>query len=240
MKKSTAILLAFLIIISFSACTSKDEGGSVNFGDYVLPEETTDIQVSNKYNEDELVLSDTSWISCYALEYSYYDNKTGESKIAEGRSGNYYQSTDYATNIITYYTQADGYVLEYMLNRDTKTGTSAVVTNATMNDLYSGFSLLSSCDPYFPLYTNVTKVGQDFVANRPATRYKQTQTENGVITKIAYVWIDDQLGFASKCEQYNAQTEELELRWELLSFTQNVKDSDIMINIDNYVLSTES
>lgn len=240
MKKIIILSLTFLIIILFSACTSSDGGGSVNFGDYVLPEETTDMQISNKYNDDELVLSDTSWLNCYALEYSYYDNKTGESKIAEGRCGNYYQSTDYATNIITYYTQADGFILEYMLNRDSHTGTSTVVTNATMNDLYSGFSLLSSCDPYFPLYNNVTKVGKDFVAKRPVTRYKQTQTENGVVTKIAYVWIDDQLGFASKCEQYNAKTEELELRWELLSFTQNVKDSDIMINIDNYVLSTES
>ena len=238
MKKLTALFFAIIMIFTFASCTSEDGGGSVNFGDYVLPE--TDTEVSNKYNENELVSSDTDWLSCYALEYSYYDVKTGESRIAEGRCGNYFQSLDYATNTVTYYTQADGYILEYMLNTETKTGTAAVVTGSTMDSLYSGFSMLSTCDPYFPVYKNVTKVGQDFVANRSVTRYKQTQTEDGVVTKIAYVWIDDELGFASKCEQYDAKTEELQMRWELLSFTRNVTEDDIKINTDNYTLTTEN
>lgn len=238
MRKLSVLLFAIIIILTFASCTQQEDGGSVNFGDYVLPE--TDTEVSNKYGQDELVSSDTSWLDCYALEYSYYDTKTGESRIAEGRCENYFQSMDYATNTLTFYTQEDGYILEYVLNSETKTGTAAVVTDSTMENIYSGFSMLSTCDPYFPVYKNVTKVGQDFVANRSATRYKQTQTENGVITKIAYVWIDDELGFASKCEQYDAQTEELQMRWELLSFTRNVTEDDIKINLDNYTLATES
>lgn len=240
MKKFVVLLFSILIVLSFSSCSESEQSGSVNFGDYVLPDESTTEVISEKYDSNELVSSDTTWVDCYALEYSYYDTKTGESKIAEGKCGNYFQSLDYATNTITFYSQEDGYILQYMLDTQSKTGTAAVVTGSTMDNIYSGFSMLSTCDPYFPVYKNVTKVGQDFVANRSATRYKQVQKDNGVITKIAYVWIDDELGFASKCEQYDAQTEELQLRWELLSFTRNVTEDAIKVNIDNYQLTTEN
>ncbi|MBQ8210389.1 MAG: hypothetical protein IJZ35_07410 [Clostridia bacterium] len=231
MKKFSAIMLIMSIMLVFTAC-SEDKTGSVNFGDYNPEIESTTI-----YNNSDLLYSDTNWINAYALKYNYYDKSTGESIITEGKCGNYYQSHDSASNVISYYAQQEGYILQYFLNKDTKTGTVSVVTDGTMDDLYSGFSLISTCDPYFPVYKNVTKVGQDFVADRSATRYKQTQTENGIVTKIAYVWIDDELGFASKCEQYNALTEELEMRWELLDFTQNVKESDIMIDIDSYEIA---
>ncbi len=240
MKKIVVLLFSILILFSFASCSEQEQSGSVNFGEYVLPDETTTEAISEKYDSAELVSSDTTWIDCYALEYSYYDTKTGESKIAEGKCGNYFQSLDYATNTITFYSQEDGYILQYVLNTESKTGTAAVVTGSTMDNIYSGFAILSTCDPYFPVYKNVTKVGQDFIANRSATRYKQVQTENGVTTKIAYVWIDDELGFASKCEQYDAQTEELQMRWELLSFTQNVTEDGIKVNIDNYQLTTEN
>lgn len=240
MKKIVVLLFSILILFSFASCSEQEQSGSVNFGEYVLPDETTTEAISEKYDSAELVSSDTTWIDCYALEYSYYDTKTGESKIAEGKCGNYFQSLDYATNTITFYSQEDGYILQYVLNTESKTGTAAVVTGSTMDNIYSGFAILSTCDPYFPVYKNVAKVGQDFIANRSATRYKQVQTENGVTTKIAYVWIDDELGFASKCEQYDAQTEELQMRWELLSFTQNVTEDGIKVNIDNYQLTTEN
>ena len=231
MKKLIAIIMILLTLTAFSSCVKDDSQGSVNFGDYTPEADST------KIHYDNLLNSDTSWYNAYALKYSYYDKTSGESIITEGKCGNYYQSNDSATNIISYYAQQEGYILEYLLNKETKTGTVSIVTNTTMDNLYSGFALISTCDPYFPSYKNVTNVGQDFVANRSTTRYKQTQTENGVVTKIAYVWIDDELGIASKCEQYNAQTEELEMRWELLEFTKNVKEADVMIDIDSYKIS---
>ena len=241
MKKFISILSAFIIILTFASCDKQDNGGSVNVGDYVLPDEiTNEVTTASKYSSEEMISSDTSWLDCYALEYSYYDTKTGESKIAEGRYGNYFQSLDYATNTITFYSQEDGYILQYVLNNESKTGTAAVVTGSTIDNLYSGFSMLSTCDPYFPVYKNVTEVGKDFVANRSVTRYKQTQTENGAVTKIAYIWIDDELGFASKCEQYDAVTQELQMRWELLSFTLNATEDAVKVNIDNYKITTEN
>lgn len=237
MKKFLILgIVLIFIIITLSSCTA-DKPGSVDFGEYELTSETG---TTLSYDPSNVLDIDTSWQKAYALSYSYYDKKTGESIITEGKCGNYYQSLDGATNIINYLTQEDGYMMEYVLNQNTKTGTAAVKTEASMDTLYSGFSQLSTCDPYFPVYTNVTKVGDDFVTNRAAGRYKQQQTENGVVTKIAYVWIDDQYGFASKCELYDAQTEELQMRWELLNFTQNVTEDGVKINLDGYTLTTDS
>ena len=237
MKKiSVWALMLIIIMLTVSSCT-KDKPGGVDFGEYEL---TSEVQQTLSYDPSKVLDIDTSWQKAYALSYSYYDKKTGESIITEGKCGNYYQSLDGATNIINYLTQEDGYMMEYVLNQNTKTGTAAVKTEASIDTLYSGFSQLSTCDPYFPVYTNVTKVGDDFVGNRSAGRYRQQQTENGVVTKIAYVWIDDQYGFASKCELYDAQTQELQMRWELLSFTQNVNEDGVKINIDAYTLTTDS
>lgn len=234
-KRLAFVIFLLLLLLSFSACSGAGPSGSVNFGEYEISSEEIN---PSKYDMSQLLSADESWQTAYALSYSYYDNTIGESQIAEGRCGNYYQSLDYSTNIITYLTQENGYMMEYMLNTGTKTGTAAVVTDSTIDDTYTGFEMLSVCDPYFPVYTNVTKVGSDFVANRSATRYKQVQTEDGVTTKIAYIWIDDMYGFASKCELYDAVTEELQLRWELLSFTQNVSEESIMVDLDAYTLTT--
>lgn len=235
MKKIVLLMLIFATLICFASCKDNTDG-SVDFGDYILPSEA---DTSLSYDTSKILNADTSWQKAYALSYSYFDTETGESTITEGKCGKYYQSIDSATKIITFLSQEDGFMMQYMLDSYTKTGTAAVVTDSTVEDAYSGFVMLSVCDPYFPVYKNVTNVGADFVAERPATRYKQVETKNGVQTRIAYVWIDDEFGFASKCELYNAQTEELLMRWELLDFTQNVTEDGVKINIDAYNITTE-
>lgn len=235
MKKVIAIFMCLTALICFASCEKSPEG-NVDFGDYVIP---TEVDTSKPYDVSQLIEADTQWQDSYALSYVYYDKKTGESTITEGKCGNVYQSVDNATNITTYITQEDGYMLQYMLDGNSKTGTVAVVTDGNMESLHSGFMLISVCDPYFPVYKNVTKVGPDFVAQRSATRYKQVQTENGAETQIAYVWVDDMLGFASRCELYDAVTQELLMKWELLDFTQNVSEDGVRVNIDSYTITTE-
>lgn len=236
-KRFLALAFIFILFICSSACSEENPNGNVNFGDYVLPTEQEEPSLS--YDPSLILNADKSWQEAYVLSYSYFDKKTGQSTITEGKCGNYYQSIDSATNIITYLTQEDGYMLQYMLDSQKRSGTAAVVTDATIDSVYSGFVMLSVCDPYFPVYKNVKKVGSDFVGDRSATRYKQEETENGEITRIAYVWIDDTLGFASKCELYDAKTEELLMRWELLDFTQNVTEDRVQINLDSYNIVTE-
>lgn len=253
MKKITLLFLIFTTIVSLCACTTNNTtpDGSVNFGDYVIPtepgsyspENTTAAQsvpsTSVSYDSSQLIDSDVSWQNAYALSYSYFDQKTGVSTITEGKCGKYYQSIDDTSKIVTFLSQEDGYMLQYMLDSTAKTGTVTAVTNADIDSAYSGFLMISACDPYFPVYKNVTKVADDFVAQRSATRYKQVQTENGETTKIAYVWIDDELGFASKCELYDAKTQEVLMRWELLDFTTNVKEENVKVNIDAYNIVTQ-
>ena len=158
MKRFIASITCILMLMCFSSCDSKPEG-NVDFGDYVIPSEA---DTTSKYEESQLINADNSWQSAYALSYTYYDKKTGQSTIAEGRCGKYYQSLDYATNITTFMSQEDGYIIQYMLDSNTKKGTAAVVTDGSMDSLHSGFMLLSVCDPYFPVYTNVKKVGSDY------------------------------------------------------------------------------
>lgn len=238
MKKSfSALAFILILLICFASCDGNTPEGNVNFGDYVLPTEKE--EVSLNYDPSQVLDTDTSWQQAYVLSYSYFDKKTGQSTITEGKCGKYYQSIDSATNIVTYLTQEDGYMLQYMLDNQKRSGTVTVVTDATIDSVYSGFVMLSACDPYFPVYKNVTKVGSDFVGDRSATRYKQVETENGETTRIAYVWIDDTLKFASKCELYDAKTEELLMRWELLDFTQNVTEDRVQINTDAYDIVTE-
>ena len=235
MRKFSVFILCILMLVCFSSCDTGPEG-NVDFGDYVIP---TEIDTTSKYNESQLINADNSWQSAYALSYTYYDKKIGQSTIAEGRCGRYYQSLDYATNITTFMSQEDGYILQYMLDSNTKKGTATIVTEGAMDSLHSGFMMLSVCDPYFPVYKNVTKVGSDFVAQRSATRYKQVQVENGVETQIAYVWVDDMFGFASRCELYDAVSQELLMKWELQDFTQNVTEDGVKINVDSYTITTE-
>lgn len=250
-KRSYTLALILLLLLSFVAC-STDKQGNVNFGDYEIPSDYTNQnnvnienitgeqnKVTGTYNESDILSPDTSWQNAYALSYSYYDKKTGESVLTEGKCGKYYQISDSSSNITTFLVQEDAYMIQYMLDTVQKNGTSAIVTDGAIENSYSGFTLLSVCDPYFPVYKNVTKVGADFVGKRPATRFKQVETKDGSQTRIAYVWIDDEFHFASKCELYDAVTEELLMRWELKDFTTNITEAAVKINIDAYSITNE-
>ena len=238
MKRITLIFALILCaLMLFSSCEdNKTPQGNVNFGEYVIP---TELETTTKYDQSQLINADNSWQTAYALSYDYYDKKTGSSTITEGKYGNYYQSVDNATNIVTFLSQEDGYMIQYMLDNTKKTGTSTIITEGSIDSMHSGFMLLSVCDPYFPVYKNVTEVGSDFVAQRSTTRYKQVQTENGIETQIAYVWIDDMFGFASRCELYDAVTQELLMKWELTDFTQNVNENGVKLNLDLYDIVSE-
>ncbi len=236
-KKSSCLLLLLILLFTVTSCDS-DNSGSVDFGEYEISSEYYETTTLS-YDPTLILDIDDSWQSSYALAYTFYDTTNGYSEIAEGKCGNYYQSLDYESNIITFLSQEDGYIMEYVLSIDSKTGTAAIITDSTMDELYSGFALMSTCDPYLPVYTNVTRISEDFVADRSAVRYKQVQTEDGVDTKIAYIWIDDQYSFASKCELYDAQSQELLLRWELTEFTLNVTEESVKVDIDDYTLTTD-
>ena len=236
-KRFTALVLIFVILLSVTACKSDDntQGGSVNFGDYVIP---TEPDTTTAYDPANKIQTDFSWCEQYIASYSYYDKNSGEALLYEGRCGNYLQIWEKNSGIITYYEQADGYMLEYLLSSEQAVGTVTAIADESV-DTIAQFPALTVCKEDFPSYSNVTKVGTNFVGNRSATRYKQVESENGVEKRIAYVWIDDQYGFASKCECYNAETQELLTRWELLDFTTNVTEAAVKINVDDFIITSQ-
>jgi outer membrane lipoprotein-sorting protein len=240
-KKIISIFVSLILIaIIFSSC-GKDEVRTV----LTTAEETTEQQSLEESTIDiditKLLNVDDTWQDKYALSYSYYDSSSGESTIAEGKIGDYYQSMDYSSGTIVYLTQENGYMIEYMLNHSTKTGTAAVVTDSDVSSSSSGFVMLSTVDPLFPQYKNVVEVGTDYVCKRPAVRYRQTQSDSsGKADKIAYVWVDSQYGFASKCELYDAESRKLLMRWELKSFTRNVKENSVKIDLSKYKITDET
>lgn len=234
MKKLIYIILLLVFTLCLFGCDN-DSKGKVILPDVEITEEPS-IKAPS-YDTSKLLKPDYSWVNSYALSYEYYDNKNGYSEITEGKSENYLQIVDNSAGITTYYEQADGYVLEYILDNKAKTGTTSVQTAGTVKDMYSRFLEISTVDPKFPVYTNVTFIGSDFVAKRSATKYKQVEkAADGSEAKIAYAWIDDELAIATRYEQYDAKTQKLELRWELKSFSKNAKDENVKINLEQYDL----
>ncbi len=229
-NKVTSIILIFILLISITACTTQKTPGSVNFGDYEIP---TEPDTSYEYEPENKIDADFSWCDNYIVSYSYYDKSVGESLLYEGRYGNYLQILDKHSGIISYYVQEDAYMLQYLLSSNQQEGAVTVISDESV-DTVANFPALTVCKENFPSYKNVTKVGTNFVGNRSATRYKQEAKKDGVVTEIAYVWIDDEFGFASKCEHYDATTQELLKRWELLDFTTNVTEDAVKINLDSF------
>ena len=233
----TAIVLICLMLLTVTACTKQENtpSGSVNFGDYELP---TEVESTTKYDPAGKLKVDLAWCEKYIVSYSYYKADIGESMLVEGRCGNYLQIWDKTSGIMSYYEQADGYMLEYLLDVNNSVGSvSAVADNSV--DTIAHFPALTICKEDFPLRSNVTSVGTNFVANRSATRYKQVEAENGIEKRIAYLWIDDQYGFILKCEVYNAETQELITRLEVLDFTTNVTEDAVKMKLDDYIITSQ-
>lgn len=233
----TAIVLICLILLTVTACTKQENtpGGSVNFGEYELP---TEVEATTKYDPAGKLKVDLSWCEKYIVSYSYYKSDIGESMLVEGRCGNYLQIWDKTSGIMSYYEQEESYMLEYLLDVQNAVGTVSVVADNSV-DTIAHFPALTICKEDFPLRSNVTKVGTNFVADRSATRYKQVEAENGVEKRIAYLWIDDQYGFISKCEVYNAETQELITRLEVLDFTTNVTEDAVKMKLDDYTIASQ-
>ncbi len=226
-----AIALIIILLFSISACTVQETpGGNVNFGDYEIE---TELYLTEQYDPADRLNIDFSWCESYIVSYSKYDKGVGESILYEGRCGNYLQILDKHSGIITYYVQEDAYMLMYILSSNQQQGVVSVISDESV-DTIAQFPALTVCKENFPSRVNVTKVGSNFVGNRSATRYKQEERIDGVLKRIAYVWIDDEYGFASKCEVYDATTQELIKRWELLDFTTNVSEDAIKINLDSF------
>lgn len=222
------------------------------YDDYVSETATTADDSYDTVEEDstvddtvyENIAVDDSWRYCYALTYEFYDYSEGTSVISEYRTSSEYVTLDADSNMMTYVIPSTGYLLEYFLSQDDLQGTVTVITDYELDDLQSSFYLLSVVDIRYPSYSNVTEIGETTVNGRSAMEYCQVGTESTSSTEqmTAYVWVDTEYGFVSKCEYYNSSGTLL-MSWELTYFTvDEATVSSIIPQIDLtlYTISSES
>lgn len=235
MKKIIPIMVTLLIIAMLAASCGRGGNKNKDFGEYVIT--GTDREVSTGAAVPGAISPDYSWMRSYALKYTYFDG-TDVSEITEGKSANYYRAEDAASGSIVYIERKEGYMLEYMLNTSDRTGAATVVTDSSIADLHSGFMMLSAADTLFPSYANVTRLGEETVGGRPAVKYMQNgEPASGSAGRTAYVWLDSEYNFASKCELYDADTQKLTMSWELKSFVTDVPDDSVKIDLSEFTIT---
>lgn len=184
----------------------------------------------------EPVAQDASWMNNYSLQY-YYADTQGSSQITETRSGGYYSAVDATTGYTTFFAQGDGGVDEYILNIVSKTGTHKFSEGDSMDTLTSGWMQVSRLDEGFTSSKDVLYEGKETVAGREAGRYLQSIYVDGALTAYAFVWVDTQYGFASKCSVYTVSGS-LYSAWELTSFTSGtVTDEQAMTDLTPYTIA---
>lgn len=184
----------------------------------------------------EPVVQDGSWMSNYSLQY-YYADTQGSSQISETRAGGYYTAVDATTGYTTFFSQGDGGVDEYVLNVVSKTGTHKFSEGDSMDTLTSGWMQVSHLDEGFTTAQNVLYEGKETVAGREAGRYLQSIYVDDALTAYAFVWVDTQYGFASKCSVYTVSGS-LYSAWELTSFTAGtVTDEQAITDITQYTIA---
>ena len=249
MKKTLAVLLCALCAASLlTSCKNKDaEQGLEMYATTAkqtqvftdpAPIEYTTVPTSPPSVTDASALNvDTTWTDNYTLTYSFSQNGV-YSFLTERRCAGIYSVTDNATGISTYFIQNGKNIEQYVLDPQTKKGTYSEIENAELANLSTGFMKIAYLDPAFTTNPNVAYQTEEPVAGRAAKKYTQSSfTAAGLLTAYAFVWVDEEYGFASKCQVYNL-TGSVNTSWELQSLeVGTVTKETISFSVDGYDIS---
>lgn len=181
----------------------------------------------------------SSWQSNYTLTYTFTEN--GErSELTETRCDGLYSARDAASGAVSYFRQNGSDIDSYVLNPTAKTGTHRLLTGKSLADITTGFMKIAYIDPSFTTLSNVEYQGSESVAGRPAAKYIQSVYDGtGLLTAYAFVWIDSEYGFVSKCMVYNL-TGAVNTSWELLSLSVGGIDPvSAAVSTDGYTLTED-
>lgn len=241
--KICVALFTLISILALYACL--DRNSNPNIED--LESYNYSSSLNQTTEEPESLAISSEWQSNYKLTYRYMKD-TEESIITEYRGEDFFCSVDNETGIITYLQQADDDIKQYMLNPSTLVGSNIPLLNQNLSHLRSGFMKIATVNPYFISYNNVTFNAEDKVSERQAKKYIQKAYKENQLTSLAYVWIDDEYGFASKCEVFS-DSGTLIASWELLeievgnislaSIDENINLSQYSIEEDLLEITTE-
>lgn len=246
-KKRIAILCLLALALSLFSSCADDSAGS-------LSELDTTAKNTQVFTDDEEegttaptysggtgspILINESWLSNYTLSYTYEENGQS-SNLTEQRCEGIYTAKEETSGALTCFLQSGDDVEEYVLNPQTKTGTHSVLSDQSLASITPGFLKIARVDAAFPTLANVELQGEESVAGRPAKKYTQSAYNTaGLLTAYAFVWIDEEYGFASKCRVYNLSGS-VNVSWELKSLTVGgVTEESIGFSTDGYEITEQ-
>lgn len=248
MKRIFAAVLGCLIALTtLSACKRNRGLGDLN--DLATTEKHTQIftnapapgvTIPSPSEQSGITPADNSWKANYKLRYLITENNE-TSELVEQRCNGIYCVTDVASGAISYFTQQGPDISQYILNPAAKSGSHTLQEGKSLADITSGFMKIAYIDPAFTTYSNVEYQNDDLIAGRTAKKYTQSAySESGLLTAYAFVWIDAQYGFVSKCQVYN-MTGTANTSWELQELTVGgVTAESIGFSTDGYTIIAET
>ncbi len=248
MKKIISLVLIAASLLLMSSCG--DDGGLGELGELATTAKHTQVFTDGNEvgttaapvsNPTAAVTSvqNNSWTANYSLTYSI--NENGETSVLkEQRCDGIYCVTDTASGAISYFEQNGEDIDQYILNPSAKTGTHSLLENSSLADITTGFMKIAAVNPEFTTYSNVEYQGEETVAGRSAKKYTQSAySDAGLLTAYAFVWLDSEYGFASKCKVYNL-TGTVNTSWELTEFSVGGVSADgIGFSTDGYEITEE-
>ena len=230
-----AVILLISVFAAFAAC--KKEQPTPTYSDYTYRPETTSTSVEETETvQSEFYTVDTSWQRNFEVAYKYFDKSTSDQAvlIKETRSEKAFSAVYPETGNMVYY-KANGAAIDcYTVVPSEEQYVHTALTGKSISDLSSTYMKLTAVAADLPAYTNVLYMADETVAGRTCKKYIQRAYTDGKVTETVYIWIDALLGFAVKCEDYDAENV-MQTYWETISFsTGSVVDSSFGVDLSMY------
>lgn len=247
-KLSCALIPVLIMLLVLSSCADKRGLGDLNdlattvksTQIFTEPRETTtESRNPNLPQNNAQPVQNNSWAGNYALTYTYTENSVS-SEITEKRCDGVYCATDNASGTVSFFSQNGSNIEQYILNPAQKSGTHSVIKDNTLDNITTGFMKIAYIDPGFTSLSNVEYQNDDIVAGRGAKKYTQSAYSSaGLLTAYAFVWIDTEYGFISKCQVYSLSGT-VSTSWELKDLSVgSVTEEKIGFTTDGYEITEQ-
>lgn len=247
-KLAFSMVCIFIMSILLSSCSDKhglgelDELATTDKHTQVFTEkneEGTTSALSAPVNPGTQTVQNNEWTKNYTLNYVYSSDGV-TSSVTEKRCSGIYSAVDDESGTVSFFSQNKDDIDQYVLNPSQKSGTHSVVKNSSLDSITTGFMKIAYIDPSFASMSNVEFQNDDTVAGRGAKKYTQSAySTTGLLTAYAFVWIDNEYGFVSKCQVYSLSGN-VNTSWELKSFSVgNVTAESIGFSTDGYDIAEQ-
>ena len=242
-KRIFSLVLVFVFVFSLAACNDGIDDASTTYS--YTPGVTSSGDSDDSAEETtapQNIVINTDWQKNFTLSYSYYDadNDSGMINIEERRSDSAFTVEYTDTGALLYYAPNEGGGTDYyVIIPGESEQVHSYLADSSFATLSSMFMKLSKVDSTLPRKNNVVYMYEESVAGRPCAKYIQRSYQDGEETGTCYVWIDNEFGFASKCESFSAAGV-LTLSWELKNFVSGETTAeDTEVNLADYTFVEE-